>query len=164
MDKAFDYCIENNGLHSDKNYPYLGTDNECMINCNVGDRNCTTFDKIYGSGDFNYTYTEPYSIYSLKNALLQNPVSIALNANSPIFRFYSSGIIETDNDLSVQLNHAVLLVGYNYDDKGLYWIIQNSWGEDWGDNGFVKIRAKDGSGILSCQIYGVYPIEIKKSN
>ena len=44
--------------------------------------------------------------------------------------------------------------------KGLYWIIQNSWGSDWGDNGFCKIRVKDGDGILLSNIYGVYPTKI----
>ena len=57
-----------------------------------------------------------------------------------------------------RLNHAVLLVGYETNINCSYWIIQNSWGKDWGDNGFIKIRSKEGSGILSCQIYGVYPI------
>ena len=37
-------------------------------------------------------------------------------------------------------------------------LLANSWGEDWGDKGFIKIRGREGEGILSCQIYGVYPI------
>ena len=58
------------------------------------------------------------------------------------------------------LNHAVLLVGFDYDDNGMYWIIQNSWGPEWGDRGFCKIRAVPGDGILLCQQYGVYPTKI----
>ena len=46
---------------------------------------------------------------------------------------------------------------YDQDENGTYWIIQNSWGKDWGDNGFVKIRARNGDGVLLSQLYGVYP-------
>ena len=42
----------------------------------------------------------------------------------------------------------------------MYWIIQNSWGPEWGDRGFCKIRAVPGDGILLCQQYGVYPTKI----
>lgn len=158
MDKAFDYCIENNGLHSETNYPYLAIDNECMNGCQIDLKNCTENDKVYGSSIFDYKFTEPYSINSLKDAVIKNPVCIAINANTPIFRFYSEGIIEDDQDIEPQLNHAVLLVGYSYDRKGLYWIVQNSWGKDWGDKGYFKLRGKEGEGVLSCQIYGIYPI------
>lgn len=162
MDKAFDYCIENNGLYSETNYPYLATDNECMNGCKVESKNCTSIDKVYGSSMFDYKFTEPYSINSLKDAVIKNPVCIAINANTPIFRFYSDGIIEDDQNIKPQLNHAVLLVGYNYDKKGLYWIVQNSWGKDWGDKGYFKLRGKEGEGVLSCQIYGIYPIKENK--
>jgi len=50
-----------------------------------------------------------------------------------------------------------LLVGYDHDEEGPYWIIQNSWGKEWGDNGFAKIRIKNGDGVLLSQLYGVYP-------
>lgn len=187
MDLAFDYIIENNGLHTDRNYPYNAKNNKCMKNCKVKDeslsctchhdedncqihseseseityssnRNCTSDDKLQGSGDFYYRFTTPYSIDSLKESVKSTPVSIAINANTPLFRFYSNGIVEDPEDgRPDEINHAVLLVGFDYDDKGLYWIIQNSWGKDWGDNGFIKVRGKDGSGVLSCQLYGVYP-------
>ena len=61
------------------------------------------------------------------------------------------------------MNHAVLLVGFDYDDEGMYWIIQNSWGSDWGDNGFCRIRAVPGEGVLLCQQYGVYPTKLYSS-
>ncbi len=160
MDLAFDYCIENNGLHSDENYPYNARNNRCLKGCSVEGKSCNITDKVPGSGNFTYEYTIPYSVNSMKEAVIKNPVSIAINANTPVFRFYSEGIVEDLGDnIPDQINHAVLLVGYSYDKNGMYWIIQNSWGKDWGDKGFIKIRSKEGSGILSCQIYGVYPLE-----
>ena len=82
-----------------------------------------------------------------------------MDASSIYFRFYKSGVI--DIDLKEQkLNHAVLLVGYGYDEEGLYWIIKNSWGEKLGENGFCKIRVKEGDGILLSNLYGVYPTKV----
>ena len=91
-------------------------------------------------------------------ASLQNgPIAIALDASSFIFRFYKKGVIDIPSRMSEQINHAVLLTGYDRDENGTYWIIQNSWGKDWGDDGFVKLRARDGDGVLLSQVYGVYP-------
>ena len=99
----------------------------------------------------------------MKNSLSYGPIAIALDANNIFFRFYKEGIIDIPRNYSKELNHAVVLAGYDYDKYGLYWIIQNSWGKDWGDNGFCKIRATPGEGILLCQKYGVYPKIYKKT-
>lgn len=38
--------------------------------------------------------------------------------------------------------HAMKLIGYGHDEKeGLFWILQNQWSDDWGDNGFINIKA-----------------------
>ena len=50
-----------------------------------------------------------------------------------------------------------MLVGFDKDSEGEHWIIQNSWGSEWGDKGFVRLRIREGEGTLLCQIYGVYP-------
>lgn len=42
----------------------------------------------------------------------------------------------------------MIIVGYNYDaNNNLYWIVKNSWGVEWGDNGYVHIEATTGAGI-----------------
>jgi len=158
MDLAFDYCIENNGLHSNDNYQYNARDNKCIENCRIDNQNtCSDKDKVKGSNNFKYKFTKSYSVDSLKEAVKINPVCIAIDAHDPIFRFYSNGVIEDSNKKEPTLNHAVLLIGYDKDEKGGYWIVQNSWGTNWGDNGYFKLRIKNGKGVLACQLYGLYP-------
>ena len=59
------------------------------------------------------------------------------------FRHYKNGIYRTDECGSgpMDVNHAVLAVGYGYDEEsGMhYYIVKNSWGTRWGDQGYFKI-------------------------
>ena len=155
MHLAFDYCIENNGLTSNKLYNYTGTDGDCLLNCNI----TTNFNlsKVEGSNIKNYRFTIPRSVIDLKASLKNGPICIALDASPFEFRFYKEGIIDIPNRNNSRINHAVLLTGYSENINGSYWIIQNSWGEMWGDNGYAKIRIKNGDGVLLSQLYGVFP-------
>lgn len=40
-------------------------------------------------------------------------------------------------------NHAILTVGFGSYNKIPYWVIKNSWGHLWGDDGYIKITMKD---------------------
>lgn len=148
MHLAMDYIIKNKGLSSHEDYPY---DPENSDHCKL---NVT---RVEGSNMTDYLLTIPESINDLKYSVKKNPVAIALDADTIFFKFYKRGIIDIPIENSKNLNHAVLLVGYDYDEHGMYWIIQNSWGKSWGDNGFCKIRVKPKEGTLLCQLYGVYP-------
>lgn len=152
MHKALDYIIKNKGLHANKDYPYNGKDNNCTKLAEIP--------KITGSNISDYEFIIPKSPLDIMISVSKSPIALGLDANNFYFRFYKEGVIDVPSNFSKTLNHAVLLVGYDYDDSGFYWIIQNSWGETWGDNGFCKIRIKDGldsEGSLMCQVYGVYP-------
>jgi len=151
MHTTFDFIIKNKGLLSDKDYMYSGKTQNCTMLYNVTNVN--------GSDITEYQFVIPTSIQDYKDNLSKTPIAIALDANNVYFRFYKEGVIDVPKRNDTQLNHAVVLVGYDYDEHGMYWIIQNSWGKDWGENGFCKIRVREGEGVLLCQKYGVYPVK-----
>lgn len=154
MHKAMDYIIANKGLYSDDDYRYNSRNNDCKILYNSS--------RVYGSNITQYEFIIPKSPQDIMISLTKSPMAIGLDANNFYFRFYQSGVIDVPSNFSKAMNHAVLLVGYDKDDKGYYWIIQNSWGKSWGEDGFCKIRMKndlDNQGTLLCQTYGVYPIK-----
>jgi len=78
------------------------------------------------------------------------PLAVALDAD--LVEDYTSGIIDpwdpTVECDPTSLDHAVLLVGYGVEDDIVYstpyWIVKNSWGADWGENGYFRIYRGDG--------------------
>ena len=78
----------------------------------------------------------------MKTALLSTPVSVAIDAESNMFQFYSGGIIKA-SDCGTSLDHGVLLVGYGEDDGVKYWLVKNSWGNSWGEDGYFRLERTD---------------------
>merc|ERR1739848_397659 len=78
-------------------------------------------------------------------AVLQNegPVSIALNANT--WHQYSGGIMGAGSCEGGGINHAVLAVGYGTASGQNYFIIRNSWGTGWGEDGYIRLAFGEGA-------------------
>ncbi len=84
-----------------------------------------------------YVEVKKNSALALKTAIAQTTVSVAIDASSFVFQFYSGGILNS-NQCGTDLNHAVVAVGYGVDSvKGEYYIVKNSWGTSWGNRGYV---------------------------
>jgi cathepsin L len=138
MDNAFKY-IEKSPLMLEADYPYTGTHhfwNKCKFDASkaVG--------KVAGFKDVVKDSTGA----NLKAALATGPVSVAIEADQSVFQTYTSGVI-TSSKCGTQLDHGVLAVGYGTEDGNDYFLVKNSWGASWGDNGYVKIGAANVCGI-----------------
>jgi len=99
------------------------------------------------------------SAKSHKEAIADGPVSVALDASSIWFQFYKNGVMNNKN-CGTQLNHGVVAVGYGNDaSKGEYYIVRNSWGAGWGDQGYIKIAIiGDGPGLCGIQMDSSIPL------
>jgi len=94
----------------------------------------------------------------LLDALSQQPISVAIQADAKSFLMYKGGIFD-DSRCGSALDHAVYLVGYGTDPDGTpYWKVKNSWGEGWGENGYIRMLR----GVNMCGIaqMATYPIGV----
>jgi len=122
------------GLDTEESYKYTGDDGICdFIDGQVGGH-ASKLVQIPGE-----------NVEMLNNAILNvGPISVAINAMSDEFMSYKSGIFELSiNDCDPKaLDHAVTVVGMGVNDKGKrYYIVKNSWGADWGMDGYIYFGA-----------------------
>jgi len=79
---------------------------------------------------------KPYNSDALKSAIARGPVSVAIEADTMVFQFYSKGVL-TSTACGTNLDHGVLAVGYGNDGKNDYFMVKNSWGQGWGQKGYI---------------------------
>lgn len=128
MEGAFKYIIEH-GQCALSAYPYTAKDGTC--------EKCTAVAHLSSCSD-----VVPNDQVSLKGAVAQQPVAIAIEADTKYFQSYSGGIL-TSSSCGTSLDHGVLIVGYGEDSGQKFWLVKNSWGTTWGDKGYVKIARSE---------------------
>jgi len=149
MDQAFQYVISNQGIDTEESYPYTATGpNTCEYSSsNIGDT-ITSFTDVT-TGDES----------ALQTAVTQQPTSVGIDASQNSFQLYTSGVYYEPACSSTQLDHGVLAVGYGTDpNQGDYWVVKNSWGTDWGMNGYIWMsRNKNNNCGIATQ--ASYPVQ-----
>merc|ERR1719242_607336 len=87
------------------------------------------------------------------DAVAQQPVSIAIEADKSVFQLYTGGVLS--GACGTNLDHGVLAVGYGTQGEQKYWIVKNSWGRD----GYaLLLRGKGGDGECGILMQASYPV------
>lgn len=131
---ALDYIVDNK-IGLSKDYPYVARDQACKIKPDKPRYGFKAKETI-----------NPIDVSGLIKGIEETPVSVAIEVQRD-FQMYKGGVY-TNNLCGENLNHAVTAVGYvNEEGKdNQYFIVKNSWGSGWGEEGFVRMAIGEGSG------------------
>ncbi|KAJ0785442.1 putative actinidain [Helianthus annuus] len=155
MDLAFEFIKKNGGLTSEDNYTYTAANGNCNT-IKEGDQAIS----IDGHEDVPVNDED-----ALMKAVANQPVSVAIDAGGSDFQFYSQGVFT--GKCGTELNHGVAVVGYDTSEAGLkYWIVKNSWGGEWGENGYIRMQrgVPDKNGLCGIAMEASYPVKSSHTN
>lgn len=133
---AMEY-VQQNGLCTEDSYPYTSSDGtaaSCSTGCSAVDTGITGYQTVDDAS-------------GLATAVAQQPVIVAVASGNNAWKQYTGGVISSCD--TTELDHAVVVVGYTDSE----WKIRNSWGESWGEEGYIRLeRTSDSTG--TCGMYG----------
>ncbi|KZS12656.1 Uncharacterized protein APZ42_022798 [Daphnia magna] len=127
--QAWDYIMAIGGLATNVTYPYRAAAGTCQFTKGI----TPTAGRVS-----RYAYLAKNET-TILNALRRGPVAVSIVANTK-FILYSSGIFDDETCKSGTLNHGAVLVGYGRANGTDYWIVRNSWGTSWGQNGYIFMK------------------------
>ncbi|KFQ37348.1 Cathepsin S, partial [Merops nubicus] len=146
MTNAFQYIIDNEGIDSEESYPYKAQNGTCQYNASTRAATCSKYVELpFGDEE------------ALKDAVANvGPVSVAIDATQPTFFLYRSGVYD-DPKCSQEVNHAVVVIGYGTLQEKDYWLVKNSWGLSFGDQGYIRM-ARNHANHCGIASYASYPL------
>lgn len=121
-------------------YHWVGKKEECKLS------KCKT---IYELPEYEFVDIAQ-SESALMDAVQQQPILVTMS--DELLKDYVGGVITDKCDGTI--NHATLVVGYGKENGTDYWLIKNSYGEDWGEKGFFKLQRNSGDKYGKCQVAG----------
>ena len=142
---AFDYIKTHHGIDTEQTYPYIAQRQLCQFKKeNIG-ANLTGYVRI-----------AKHDEQALQSAIATiGPIAVSIDAGQGSFQFYSHGVYDEPNCSTRKLDHAVLAVGYGSLNSTDYYIVKNSWGQDWGIKGYILMsrNKQNQCGIATDALY-----------
>jgi len=132
--------IDGGGMALDSDYPYVARDQSCRT-------------RVPRAAAIPGFVKLPENNYTALLAAVATMGPVAINVAASSWSGYSSGVYTCAQD-ETDINHVVQLVGYGTDSSlGDYWLVRNSWGPNWGENGYIRIqRHSDGDMSKWCAV------------
>ncbi|XP_034238898.1 uncharacterized protein LOC117643876 isoform X1 [Thrips palmi] len=139
-DNAYHALEQLGGIELEKDYPYEGADEQCHFNSSIA--------RVHVKSSVNITTNED----DMAKWLVKNgPIAIGINANA--MQFYMGGVSHPLHFLCnpKDLDHGVLIVGFGVHTYPMFhkvlpfWVVKNSWGDRWGEQGYYRVFRGDGS-------------------
>jgi len=143
--KAVDF-VRQNGIDTESSYPYSsagGTSGSCTSSSG------TRADIEVASHIVVESDEDQMAAWVAKNG----PLSISIDAMSSIWWAYTGGIVS--ECCNTDVDHAVLVVGFGEENGQKYWLIKNSWGESWGEQGYIRLERGSNQCGITYQPVGV---------
>jgi cathepsin L len=137
MSYTFNY-LKANSIMLESDYTYTARQGTCKYSSSKGKFKVTSY--------VNLPKNDPKALLEAVN---KQPVSVALRASSSVFQLYKSGIISSTS-CGTTIDHAVVVIGYGTEGGKDYWLLKNSWGTSWGEQGFFRISRSTASGPGIC--------------
>ena len=150
MDYAFQYIAKHGGVAAEDAYPYKARQ---ANSCNK--QKASAVVTIDG-----YQDVPANDETALKKAVAAQPVAVAIEASGSHFQFYSEGVFA--GKCGTELDHGVAAVGYGATADGTkYWIVKNSWGPEWGEKGYIRMKrdVEDKEGLCGIAMEASYPVK-----
>ncbi|KAG8365997.1 hypothetical protein BUALT_Bualt17G0030200 [Buddleja alternifolia] len=155
MENAYEFIKKHGGLTTENIYPYRAKDERC-------DADKMNAPVVMIDGHENVPANNENA---LMKAVANQPVSVAMDASGSDLQFYSEGVFT--GSCGTELDHGVAVVGYGTTLDGTkYWIVKNSWGTEWGEQGYLRMqRDVDAEeGLCGIAMQASYPVKQSSDN
>lgn len=139
------FVSDNHGIDTEQSYPYQGSAGNCQLNVVQANISIHSVNRL-----------APGQEWLLQTAIATiGPIAVSFDASLESFQFYSSGIYYDFDCSKTNGNHFGLIIGYGTENRLGYYIVKNSFGKSWGENGYIRMARfrNNNCGIASNAIY-----------